>query len=338
MNHSQLFIWIMKKDVSFLFVVAVVCVSSFAVVSCAKQEAKPGKTIDELTQENARLQSYADSLVAALEVRDAAEELPEVDPEMEVVKRCFEEAQYLEYYNGRYGFYTYYPDCFDEVYESDNSDGCTFERGDICLSMSAMYNVLENSIEELMNDNPSYELAHRKVLAKDYYVLQGMKDDKAFFEKTCLIENDEKLEVVVSYCMSFPKAYAEATSSYLAFAEESLFPIPLRFTRALRKYDPDESAATNQRVIESEMLSMKQPSQQAQQMQPAVSSEQIRQVIDQAAVLFLMGVFTKAVLGAVFDDGSTSDGHGGKVYSCMYCGQQFSSFGEKNCHESYSHY
>ncbi|MGL5647086.1 MAG: hypothetical protein ACRDDY_04490 [Clostridium sp.] len=91
---------------------------------------------------------------------------------------------YEKYTNGRFGFLGIYPKFLTEKFESENGDGIILKDKDqkVTLIMSGINNVLDQTVESLLNEQKEDKNIIYEEKGKDFYVFSWSEDDKIKYD------------------------------------------------------------------------------------------------------------------------------------------------------------
>lgn len=147
-------------------------------------------------------------------------QISQQDKEYEICSQLYN-STYIKYYNERFGYSIYYPSCFMQGKESDNGDGRSFILSeDISFSVFGAYNTLDESMEELYNQDA--QDASYSCFKGSWYVVSGYTLDGRIYYKKAVSRIDGSLVVFILY---YPEKYKKALAPMIRY-ESRYFPIP----------------------------------------------------------------------------------------------------------------
>ena len=123
----------------------------------------------------------------------------------------FTNTTYKVYYQDRWGYKISYPSFLTDVFYPENGDGARFSDNDqMELSTYGMWNINENTIEELFQENDTYngKVTYRRLLKNENsFIKSGYTEDgRIFYTKTC-IANSLNGAPIICLELIYPKEY-----------------------------------------------------------------------------------------------------------------------------------
>jgi hypothetical protein len=118
------------------------------------------------------------------------------------------EIPYNTYCNARFDFCIDYPASFGMEPAPDNDDGRKYyDRNGFSMTVSGMYNVLENSLkDEMKSQEEDFDTVTYRRMKNNWFVLSGYRNGDILYIKT-YITNDTIYHLYIRYPQSLKKEY-----------------------------------------------------------------------------------------------------------------------------------
>lgn len=285
-------------------------------------------TFSSSNSEN-EIPSSVDTTSIAMEQQEEYENVidePAKDTEIEEVKRMLEHSNYTKYSNGRFGFSLSYPDCFVMGEEPENGDGCSFSlKYGISFSVWGSYNDPDwygESIKDSYNKDEDGTSATYRVQRDNWYVMSGKVDEeKYFYKKVVLMEDNTDRGTYVTYYMIFPKKFDKALSNH--------------FSYIAKNFNPKYEGSYSNKYQRVETIDPLKNMQVRVRELPHKEEQQHNLTKDQQMMLFLMLLAGASMTES--DPESNSGFFKKEKITCTDCNMEFTDYGTYITHRQLSH-
>ena len=159
-----------------------------------------------------------------------SDSLPSEDPEIEEARHMLAESSNIEYYNGRYDFSIFYPDCFKMGVESQSGDGCSFSlKYGIKFSVWGDYNNIDfygKDIKEYYQKDEDRASATYHDQKDNWFVMSGKLDnDMMYYKKVVFMDGYADDGAYATFYLKFPKKFDDVLADFIRYEAKNFNPI-----------------------------------------------------------------------------------------------------------------